>query len=178
MVDDEMIIVEDESEEGPSETAAEAAEAFTDDSSAGGDRHTLLEELSVFEKQSDLAVRAKDQATDARSQAEGALTKLITAATASQIGSVAEIAKAIRTAERQIQDLVDNPGGLTELKALEKESQAAFYAAAEKGDARVALAAWRAARKEVTTKTAEIRDLNRARSGQIKNLLSAVKTLY
>jgi hypothetical protein len=175
-----MIIVEDEIEEGPSETAAEAAEAFTDDATttSDGDRHALLEELSVYETQSDLTVRAKDQATDAKSQAEGALTKLITAARASKIGSVAEIAKAIRAAELQIQDLVDNPGGLTELKAMEKDSQAAFYAAAEKGDARVALAAWRAARKEVTSKTAEVRDLNRARSGQIKNLLSAIKTLY
>ena len=179
MADDEMIIIEDEASSGPDLPAAQAAQAFT----AGGDdtsvaRHVLLEELSVYETQADLAVRAKDQATDAKAQAEGSLTKLITAAVSSSIGSIAEIAKAIRAAESQIQDLMDNPGGLTELKALEKEAQAAFYAAAEKGDARVALAAWRAAIKETKEKGSEIRDLNRARNGQIKNLLSAVKTLY
>jgi hypothetical protein len=179
VTDDEMIAIEDDASSGPDLPAAQAAEAFEGDSKAtGGDRHVLLEDLSVYETQADLVVRAKDQATDAKAQAEGALTKLITAATTSHIGSIAEIAKAIRAAERQIQDLVDNPGGLTELKALDKEAQAAFYAAAEKGDARVALAAWRAAIKETKEKASEIRDLNRARNGQIKNLLSAVKTLY
>ena len=73
---------------------------------------------------------------------------------------------------------MDNPGGVTELKVGVKKAQAGFFAAAEEGDARLALAAWRQADKDLKEKQSEVKDLNKAKVSQTKNLLSAVKTLF
>ena len=142
------------------------------------DNSALVDLLSTYESQSDVVVRAKDQATDARSQAESALAELVTAAQKSDVVAVKQSADAIRECEKQIQELVDNPGGVTELKVGVKKAQAGFFAAAEEGDARIALAAWRQADKDLKEKQSEVKDLNKAKLSQTKNLLSAVKTLF
>ena len=172
---------EELAESAQDEESADAEEPAQDEittPAAKAGRSALVDELSIYETQADLAVRAKDQAADAKSAADSSITKLITLAAGCGIPSVVQIAKNIRESDSQIQDLVDNPGGVTELTALEKEAQSAFFAAAEQGDARVQMAAWRAATKETTTKKAEVRNLNKIRNGHLKNLLSAVKSLY
>jgi regulator of replication initiation timing len=138
----------------------------------------LLEALSVFETQADLVTRSRDQAADAKKASDAAQTEMITLGTLSEIFNVKQIADSIREMDRQIQELVDNPGGLTELRKLTKESEVAFYLAAEKGDARPALANLRAAAKAEKERAVEVADLAKTRKDQIKSLIKAVKTIY
>ena len=138
----------------------------------------LLEALSVFETQSDLVTRSRDQASDAKKASDSAQTEMITLGTLSDIASVKQIADSIREMDFQIQELVDNPGGLTELRKLTKEAEVAFYAAAEQGDARPALKNWREAAKAEKERAVEVGSLVKSRKDQIKNLIKAVKTIY
>ncbi len=143
------------------------------------DTNPLIEQLSTYETQADIVVRAKDQAADAKSQADSAKSELITLASQSGVTTISQIAKAIRECEFQIQEIIDNPGGVTELKEAEKTAQAAFYATVERGvDASTALTSWRKAQSDTNAKSSEAKNLNKIRNTQIKNLLSAVKTLY
>ena len=138
----------------------------------------LLEAHSVFETEADSVTRHRDQAADAKKKSDAAQTEMITLGTLSDITSIKQIADSVREMDRQIQELVDNPGGLTELRKLTKEAEVAFYAAAEQGDARPALANWRAAAKAEKERSNEVTDLVKSRKDQIKNLVKAVKTIY